>query len=92
MTDQKQTPIELKNTNLFKPLKLSDKITLNHRAILAPLTRLRADANHVLRNETDYASSEEWKEFIAKPYNKTGDKVRGLVEEYYHQRSQNLVL
>ena len=88
MSDERYTPVELKNTNLFKPLKLNDNVTLQHRAVMAPLTRLRADSNHVLRNETDYTLTEEWKEFISKPYNKTGDKVRGLVEEYYHQRSQ----
>ncbi|KAF0274322.1 hypothetical protein FOG51_00696 [Hanseniaspora uvarum] len=88
MFDQRYTPVELKNTNLFKSIKLNDNVTLQHRAVMAPLTRLRADSNHALRNETDYTSSEEWKEFISKPYNKTGDKVRGLVEEYYHQRSQ----
>ncbi|KAK1232841.1 hypothetical protein PQX77_004007 [Marasmius sp. AFHP31] len=34
------------NSQLFQPIKLGD-LTLSHRVVLAPLTRLRADANHV---------------------------------------------
>lgn len=77
-----------KNTNLFKPLNLSKNITLQHRAVLGPLTRFRADSEHALKQTTDYTETEEWKKFIAEPANKTGEKTRGLVEEYYHQRSQ----
>ncbi|CAI8495622.1 unnamed protein product [Hanseniaspora opuntiae] len=88
MTDERYTPIDFSDTTLFHPLKLNDNVTLQHRAVLAPLTRMRANSNHELRNETEYTSSEEWKEYISKSYNKTGDKTRGLVEEYYYQRSQ----
>ncbi|KAL6949120.1 hypothetical protein ACO0QE_001610 [Hanseniaspora vineae] len=40
-------PVDLKNSNLFKPIKLNDKITLKHRITMAPLTRFRADDNGV---------------------------------------------
>ncbi|XBW35296.1 hypothetical protein QEN19_000864 [Hanseniaspora menglaensis] len=88
MLDQRYTPVDLKTTNFFKPLKLNDNITLQHRGVLAPLTRMRADGDHVLKQTTDYTEEEDWKNFISDPANKTGDKKRGLTEEYYHQRSQ----
>ncbi|KAL0575580.1 hypothetical protein V5O48_006396 [Marasmius crinis-equi] len=34
------------NSQLFQPIKVGD-VTLNHRVVLAPLTRFRADVNHV---------------------------------------------
>ncbi|KAL7625925.1 hypothetical protein AAE478_002694 [Parahypoxylon ruwenzoriense] len=34
------------STRLFQPLKVG-KVTLQHRLVMAPLTRFRADANHV---------------------------------------------
>ncbi|KAL0575575.1 hypothetical protein V5O48_006391 [Marasmius crinis-equi] len=34
------------NSQLFQPIKVGD-VTLNHRVVLAPLTRVRADTNHV---------------------------------------------
>lgn len=34
-------------TALFKPLKIG-RLTLQHRIAMAPLTRLRADANHTV--------------------------------------------
>lgn len=34
-------PVALKNTELFKPIKIG-KITLPHRVVMAPLTRMRA--------------------------------------------------
>ncbi|CCH40622.1 NADPH dehydrogenase 3 [Wickerhamomyces ciferrii] len=40
--DNKIKPVPLKDTNLFKPFKLGD-LELQHRLVLAPLTRLRAD-------------------------------------------------
>ncbi|KAL6928001.1 hypothetical protein ACO0SA_004626 [Hanseniaspora valbyensis] len=88
MTDERYIPIDFKNTNLFKPLKLSDKITLKHRAILGPLTRFRADEDHALKQTTDYTETDDWKKFISDPANKTGIKKKGLVEEYYYQRTQ----
>lgn len=78
----------LSQSNLFKPLQLNKDIKLNHRAIFGPVTRMRAGHDHVLSQDTSYTESQKWKDFIADPDNKTGDKVRGLVEEYYHQRSQ----
>ncbi|CCH40621.1 NADPH dehydrogenase 3 [Wickerhamomyces ciferrii] len=40
--DDKIKPVSLKDTNLFKPIKLGN-LKLQHRLVLAPLTRLRAD-------------------------------------------------
>ncbi|OBA26207.1 NADH:flavin oxidoreductase/NADH oxidase [Hanseniaspora valbyensis NRRL Y-1626] len=88
MSDERYTPVGLGATNFFKPLKLSDKITLGHRGVVAPVTRMRADENHVLRQTTDYTETDDWKKFISDPANKTGEKKRGLAEEYYYQRSQ----
>ncbi|KAL6927073.1 hypothetical protein ACO0SA_003362 [Hanseniaspora valbyensis] len=88
MSDPRYNPTNLKNTNFFKPLKLSNKITLQHRGVLAPSTRFRADKEHVPNLSTDYAETDDWKKFISESSNKTGDKKRGLVEEYYFQRSQ----
>lgn len=34
------------NLNLFKPIKLGNKV-LKHRVAMAPLTRLRGNDNHV---------------------------------------------
>jgi 2,4-dienoyl-CoA reductase-like NADH-dependent reductase (Old Yellow Enzyme family) len=34
------------NLNLFKPIQLGNKV-LKHRVAMAPLTRFRADENHV---------------------------------------------
>ena len=78
MFDQRYTPIGLKYINLFKPLKFNGNFTLQHRA----------EKDHVLRNKTEYATSKEWKKYISKPYNKTGDKIREMVEEYYYKRFQ----
>ncbi|KAK1230019.1 hypothetical protein PQX77_006902 [Marasmius sp. AFHP31] len=36
----------MSTSKLFQPIKLGD-LTLNHRVILAPLTRFRADTNHI---------------------------------------------
>lgn len=36
------TPVPLADTNLFKPIQIGD-IKLNHRAVMPPLTRLKAD-------------------------------------------------
>lgn len=88
MLEEKYTPINLENTNFFKPLKLSSSITLQHRGVMAPLTRLRNKSGNILDQSTNYLEEEDWKGFIAEPANKTGEKERGLVEEYYHQRSQ----
>lgn len=88
MSDSRYIPTSLKTTNFFKPLKLTSQITLQHRGALAPLTRFRADQEHVLGQSKDYAETEEWKKFAAEPSNKVGNKTRGLVEEYYYQRSQ----
>ncbi|KAL6941838.1 hypothetical protein ACO0QE_002997 [Hanseniaspora vineae] len=49
-------PVDLKNSNLFKPIKLNDKITLEHRITMAPLTRFRADDNGV-PNKNDWAET-----------------------------------
>ncbi|KAL6926406.1 hypothetical protein ACO0SA_003894 [Hanseniaspora valbyensis] len=88
MFDQRYTPVELKSTNLFKPVQLTDKITLNHRAVMAPLTRFRGDEDHALKQTTDYLETDDWKKYAAEPANKVDGKQRGLAEEYYHQRSQ----
>ncbi|XBW36719.1 hypothetical protein QEN19_002295 [Hanseniaspora menglaensis] len=88
MSEQKSIAIDYKSTNFFKPLKLSDNITLQHRGALSPLTRIRADDKHVYNLSTDYTETEEWKKYIADSANKTGNVKRGLSVEYYHQRSQ----
>lgn len=88
MFDSRYTPVELKSTNLFKPIKLTDSITLKHRGVMAPLTRFRADEDHVLKQTTDYLDEEDWKKFVAEPANKVDGKQRGMAAEYYHQRSQ----
>lgn len=88
MLEERYTPIDLKDTNFFKPLKLSSNITLQHRGVMAPLTRLRNKKGNILNQSTDYLEEEDWKAFVGEPSNKTGEKKRGLVEEYYHQRSQ----
>ena len=82
MFDTRYTPSDLKNTNLFQPIQLSDKITLKHRGVMAPLTRLRNVVGNTYNLSTDYAETQEWKHFIAKPETKTDEKVRGLAEEY----------
>ncbi|CAL9728987.1 NADPH dehydrogenase 2 [Monosporozyma unispora] len=38
------TPVTLKNTNLFKPMQVGD-MKLQHRAVMAPMTRMRAANN-----------------------------------------------
>ena len=78
----------LSQSNLFIPLQLNRNIKLNQRAIFGPVTRMRANEDHSFNQDTSYTEAKEWKDYIADPNNKTGDKVRGLVEEYYHQRSQ----
>ncbi|XBW35255.1 hypothetical protein QEN19_000820 [Hanseniaspora menglaensis] len=88
MFDERYNAVELKNTNLFKPIKLSEKITLQHRAVMAPLTRMRAIDNHILNRSTDYLETEDWKKFAAESSNKVDGKNRGLTAEYYSQRSQ----
>ncbi|CAI8508487.1 unnamed protein product [Hanseniaspora opuntiae] len=89
MIDKRYTPVSLKETNFFKPLKLNSKVTLNHRGVMAPLTRFRADYDHVPRLDTDYTNSAEWKEFKEQNHDKLDtSKSRGLVEEYYYQRSK----
>ena len=35
------------SSRLFEPLPINSSITLNHRIVLAPLTRLRADDAHI---------------------------------------------
>lgn len=88
MFDKRYVPVSLKNTNFFKPLKLNDKITLKHRGAMAPLTRFRADFDHVPRLDLQYLESPEWKEFVANNKDIVDtDSKRGLVEEYYYQRS-----
>lgn len=88
MIDKRYTPVALKNTNFFKPLKLNSKITLKHRGVMAPLTRFRADFDHVPRLDKDYLKSSEWKNFLASSESKIDTtSQRGLVEEYYYQRS-----
>lgn len=47
-------PITLKDTNLFKPVKVGE-CTLNHRAVMCPLTRLRALSPGNIPN-TDWAA------------------------------------
>ncbi len=47
--DQRIQPLSLKDTNLFKPIKLGD-IEVSHRVVLAPLTRLRADPDSYVPN------------------------------------------
>ncbi|XBW37940.1 hypothetical protein QEN19_003522 [Hanseniaspora menglaensis] len=88
MFDERYSPASLTETNFFKPLKLTDSITLQHRGALAPVTRVRADDNLVLNQQTEYTETEDWKKFIGDQANKTGDQKRGMAEEYYHQRSQ----
>ncbi|KAL6951495.1 hypothetical protein ACO0OE_000003 [Hanseniaspora uvarum] len=88
MSDSRYTPTDYTNSNFFQPIQLSDKITLKHRGVMAPLTRIRNVAGNTYNLSTEYTETPEWKEYIAKPENKTGEKVRGLVEEYYYQRSQ----
>ncbi|GAV55204.1 hypothetical protein ZYGR_0AS05280 [Zygosaccharomyces rouxii] len=50
-------PVPLGDTNLFKPIKVGD-VQLNHRAVLAPLTRLRCASDNLLSEEfaPDYYS------------------------------------
>lgn len=88
MFDERYTPVKLDDTNLFKPLKLNDKITLQHRAVMVPLTRKRADDKYVLKQDLSHWEEEDWKQFAAQPENNV-DSVnkKGLVTEYYHQRS-----
>lgn len=89
MIDKRYTPISLKDTNLFKPLRLNSNVTLSHRGAMAPLTRFRADFDHVPRLDTGYTSTAAWKEFKQKNQEKLDtSKSRGLVEEYYYQRSK----
>ncbi|KAF0272312.1 hypothetical protein FOG51_02697 [Hanseniaspora uvarum] len=89
MTDERYTPVKLSDSNLFKPLKLNDNITLQHRAAMAPLTRHRADEKYVLKQDLSHWEEDDWKKFAAEPANKV-DSVnkKGLVTEYYHQRSE----
>lgn len=47
--DERVNPVTYKDTNLFKPIKLGD-IEISHRAVLAPLTRLRADPDTYVAN------------------------------------------
>lgn len=88
MFDSRYTPIDLKETNFFRPIRLSDNITLKHRGVLPPLTRLRNVPGNTYNLSTEYTETPEWKSFVSNPKNKTGQKITGLAEEYYHQRSQ----
>ncbi|KAL6936710.1 hypothetical protein ACO0R3_000313 [Hanseniaspora guilliermondii] len=88
MFDSRYTPIDLKETNFFKPLRLSNNIILKHRGVMPPLTRLRNVPGNTYDLSIEYTKTPEWKSFVSNPKNKTGEKIRGLAEEYYYQRSQ----
>lgn len=88
MIDNNYNPSDLSNTTLFKPIKLSDAITLQHRVVLPPMTRARNVQEHCMSQDTSYLEEQTWKDYVAIFENKTGEKQKGLTEEYYHQRSQ----
>lgn len=59
-------PVALKNTRLFKPIGVGE-VVLNHRLVMAPLTRLRAP---------DGIPHEEW---MPKYYDQRSKRVGSLI-------------